>query len=386
MAAVAGWRPFDDASVLRWFDGERWSDAYWPINTGLQAVEYEPEFARLDVSSGRAPWFDIVGENWREKQITRVLGKAPELNASVERFVVAELVPEPDNPFDAFAISVRVDGFVVGYIPAEDTDTLRPVVNRLIASEIVPTVQSRIWAVSRKGGLKASIRLALPEMSQVFPLNEAPIGDYSIIPRGRKVQVSGEEQYREFLIDYLPPSGSGLFLFTLVAREVLAKTSSKTVVDVYLDGEPVGSLSPVTSKSLLPVITHLDNEGITAAVLGTLSGSRLEMNISIDALKAEEISDIWLDGEPTQLPQLIPSSESYPVPEAFQEEKVIPEAPTHKGISCTAIVLMVIVSVFMLGILQWWGLGVIAIAFWIYLSVSGAKLKKPPAGSLLERP
>ncbi|MDK7215227.1 HIRAN domain-containing protein [Corynebacterium pyruviciproducens] len=35
-----------------------------------------------------------------------------------------ELIPEPDNPYDHYAISVRYKGSIIGYIPKERTHKL----------------------------------------------------------------------------------------------------------------------------------------------------------------------------------------------------------------------------------------------------------------------
>lgn len=57
-----------------------------------------------------------------------------------------ELISEPDNPYDANAISVRYEGNVVGYIPNDRTSTYRQVVNRVIASGYTPTVKGKLYA------------------------------------------------------------------------------------------------------------------------------------------------------------------------------------------------------------------------------------------------
>lgn len=67
------------------------------------------------------PNVEVAGEAWREREITTAVGRNPRLDEEIEVNVPAVLVPEPDNPHDRNAISVRVGGQVVGYIERADT-------------------------------------------------------------------------------------------------------------------------------------------------------------------------------------------------------------------------------------------------------------------------
>lgn len=58
--------------------------------------------------------------------------------------VMLEVVPEPDNPHDNRAISVRHDGKVIGYIPRARTSTYWPVVARVAASGKVARVKGKV--------------------------------------------------------------------------------------------------------------------------------------------------------------------------------------------------------------------------------------------------
>lgn len=52
-----------------------------------------------------------------------------------------ELIPEPDNPYDQHAISVRHQNAVVGYIPRARTATYLPLISRITASRKIAVVQ-----------------------------------------------------------------------------------------------------------------------------------------------------------------------------------------------------------------------------------------------------
>lgn len=56
-----------------------------------------------------------------------------------------ELVPEPDNPHDNHAISVRWHGNVIAYLPRQRTATYWPNVARIAASGRTPTAKAKIY-------------------------------------------------------------------------------------------------------------------------------------------------------------------------------------------------------------------------------------------------
>jgi len=93
-------------------------------------------------------------ENWHEEAIVAALGGAPASDREVEHFVVAEVVPEPDNPYDSNAVSIRVNGQILGYLSAEDAEEFAPPLHRIVECGIVPVVLVRIWAVTRRLGVK----------------------------------------------------------------------------------------------------------------------------------------------------------------------------------------------------------------------------------------
>lgn len=59
--------------------------------------------------------------------------------------VWVELIPEPDNPYDSNAISVRYRGNVIAYIPRDRTGRYWNNVCRIIASGKTPTVKAKVF-------------------------------------------------------------------------------------------------------------------------------------------------------------------------------------------------------------------------------------------------
>lgn len=87
-----------------------------------------------DLLSSQRPTVAAVGE-FAYKDTLR------ELPSGVQYF---ELVPEPDNPHDDHAISIRSRGNVVGYIPRERTSTYWPIIARITASGMTARVKGKL--------------------------------------------------------------------------------------------------------------------------------------------------------------------------------------------------------------------------------------------------
>jgi hypothetical protein len=71
----------------------------------------------------------IVGEASYQGAIERVAGGKRE--DGVDMYVLASLVPEPDNPYDRNAIAIQIDERTVGYLDREKALAYQPVAKRL---------------------------------------------------------------------------------------------------------------------------------------------------------------------------------------------------------------------------------------------------------------
>lgn len=81
-----------------------------------------PAHAVLLGGQGRV---EVKGESHYQDALNRVCGgKCPEGHA---RKVLAVLEPEPDNPYDANAVAVRVNGELVGYMARQPAADYAPI-------------------------------------------------------------------------------------------------------------------------------------------------------------------------------------------------------------------------------------------------------------------
>jgi hypothetical protein len=283
--------------------------------------------------SNNYPSTEVVGESWREKQIAAAIGGRPRLDKEVEMTLPAVLVPEPDNPYDPNAISVRVRGHVVGYLSKEDAVRYRDPIHRIVASGHEATTTARIWAVVRnsyenQGPARffSSVRVALSEPHLLVPSNGRPMSAHSVLPWGGAVQVLGEEDHFDVLFNHVPKEGHGLAIVTLHKDvQKLKNGTEKPYLEVRMDGERIGQLSPTTSAHFLPVVNHLEESGLHPAAWATVKGSSLAAQVTVQAAKATEVSDEWLHGSPAEFPALVAEAAHYSVPPAY-----VPEAETKR--------------------------------------------------------
>ena len=164
------------AGFRQWWDGHHWHETYWPRGEGVQPLAYAPQLPRVDISSPYGPVFDIVGEAYREEQIVAALGFRPGLDEERVAMTKAELIPEPDNPHDAYAVAVRIGGHSVGDLSVHNRKG-GPAVCRRHCSEgggAVPEVDEADPGCARgdrrRGAeLKKTTGSPSPEPLDVFP-------------------------------------------------------------------------------------------------------------------------------------------------------------------------------------------------------------------------
>jgi hypothetical protein len=68
---------------------------------------------------------EVVGESRRQDNLWRLLGGQHKPEVRVRMDVYAMLLAEDGNPYDANAISVWIDGLMVGYLPRDEARKLR---------------------------------------------------------------------------------------------------------------------------------------------------------------------------------------------------------------------------------------------------------------------
>ncbi|ALC05961.1 hypothetical protein CDES_07780 [Corynebacterium deserti GIMN1.010] len=226
----------------------------------------------------------------------------------------AELVPERDNPESPFSISLRWNGLTLGYMSTRDSVDLFPEISRVASSGFTPTTPARLWGSPAQDRFR--LEFSKPKAGSAVPLNAPPSEPFVLMPNGAALQVQGEEKHLDFLIPYVPPSGSGRVLLTLV------KPEGSEAYEVLLDNHVVGSLTAATSKKLAEPFDLFTERGLVIGVRGKIAGNDLDCQLTVNVARANEFTQEDLQTAPTSMPELKPfSPEGYPLPVVWGEEE-----------------------------------------------------------------
>jgi hypothetical protein len=297
---------------------------------------------------GQRGWHgqEVAGESHYTKEIRKLFGRQLKQEGE-ELYLTAQLVPEPHNRHDRNAVSVRINGMTVGYLPREDAARYAPVLSAIIQQGWFPQVSARVWGgdrtrydYDRRGRVVertefvGSVRLDLAEPHLLAPMNHPPADAHALLPHGNAIQVTGEEEHLPTLMPLLSPAGECWIHATL--HEVMEQTArtAKTLVEVRVDGGVVGRLTPKMSGELLPVIRHLAERGTQAVARAILKGNSVKADVVLYVARANQISQEWLDappiqGAPRQVTAVaaVDSTDPGPAPYAAQSDP----APTPAG-------------------------------------------------------
>ena len=222
-----------------------------------------------------------------------------------------ELIPEPEGPRGPWAVSVRAEGRTLGYLDPDDAPAWAGVVRRVVASGFIPTTGCRIGASEYDGwdGLEfgAWVSVALGKPGDALPLNHPPSVPFTMLPRSSIVQVTKEDEHFGELLKFVPQGGYGLFFVTL--HEQHPEGRAKPHVEVRIDDECVGQLTPQMSQRFLPMIRHLRDRGLLTTCWGDITGSAVAAEVRIDAIKANVATPAVLDGPAVTVPRLVPEAD-----------------------------------------------------------------------------
>ncbi|HEU4945837.1 MAG TPA: hypothetical protein VFT31_01665 [Kribbella sp.] len=221
----------------------------------------------------------------------------------------ADLVPEPHNRFHPRAVAVRVQGEVVGYLPRDDEHRYFPVLAELVAQGLQPRVPCHLWVSEWESAdwergdrgstdFHASVAIAIGRPHMLVPVNLPPPGSYQLLPPGSGIVVPGDEVDPEVLTPFFRPEGECWAYATLHAIEVEEepKDRHRLVVEVRLDDECVGRLSPRISAEFLPAIHYLADMRAETAARAAVRGDHSAAEVTLYAARSHDLPATWPDG------------------------------------------------------------------------------------------
>ncbi|RAO30070.1 hypothetical protein ONO86_05622 [Micromonospora noduli] len=290
---------------------------------------------------GQRGWasVEVAGESHYAVQIRELFGKDFKPSGS-EIAVTAQVVPEPQNRHDPNAIGVWVGNRQLGYLPKEEAARYTPMLAGLVAQGWLPQVSARVWGTEwsdyddRRASFRGSVTLDLAEPHMLVPVNLPPHGQHQLLPTGAAIQVTGEENHLDVLAPLSGPAGERWAYVSL--HELVEQTArtSRTVVEVRIDGSRVGQLTPKMSGELLPAIRHLSEQGVTTAARAIVKGNRIKTEVVLYVARAHELPETWLGpaAHPAASSQVLATTEAHsaqaPSPAGAQLHGPIPPAPT----------------------------------------------------------
>lgn len=301
----ADWQPDPSwpAAPVGW---QFWQAASPPTTPGGPNPHVERGDFHLWGSTGLWCNQEVAGESHHLDEI-RTLVPAQQRAVGAELDRTAALLPEPKNKYDVNAIRVIVDGHLLGYLPRDVAPHYAPRLSELVADGWRPVTAARIWAhdfetTEWKHGrprqhteTNARVLVALAEPHMITPLNAPPAVSYRMLPLGNAIQVAGEEHHLQTLVHLLPQEGEGWVLATL--HKIVTKTprTSKTVLEVRIGDDPVGTLTPHMSSELMPAVDFLNERGATAAARAVIKGNRIKVEVTLHVARAHELGNGWFD-------------------------------------------------------------------------------------------
>lgn len=239
----------------------------------------------------------VVGESHYEQSFHAICG--PPTFDGYRMDCLAELRPQPDNPYDSAAVAVFINGLHVGHLSREDARRFGPVVKEAIRTHGGATCYAVIlggW--DRGGGDRGGygVRLRFSDRTWQFAPVEA---DEVRLPTGGAVSVSNEQEYQDALIDAVGERDLSIGSFPSLAELVPAdgnphlKKDSGRVVEVRIGGRTVGFLTKAMSDRFLPAID---------AALSAGKGTTCEASLFAGTKGGEDIIEVRLHATSTGQP------------------------------------------------------------------------------------
>ncbi len=308
----AGWAP-----PAGWQPDPSWPDP--PPGWRLWVARPGPVHAAPDIpSSGhrrfelwgtRGHWCnqEVSGTQYHQDEVIALLPDSADVDGGAELDTTAELFPEPGHPTDANAVSVKVGGIHVGYLPRDIAPAYSSVFASMHQAGQVPTVPVHLWAHAfndydeqldgsyatvRRYYTRASIALAEPEMLR--PINLPPPRPRPELPVGASVKVVNTQANFKHLSSVLAGRHAGWVYATLHRVELAGPRSKKAAVEVRVNGRAAGALTPQTSEIYLPIIDRLDAADCTTVSRVLLEGSPVSVVGTMHAVRPHEITAEWL--------------------------------------------------------------------------------------------
>lgn len=251
---------------------------------------------------------EVAGEHYYAKSWRAFFPKKIPIQG-IELAEQALLIRDPKNRHDRNAVRVEIRGQHVGHLPAEDAIRYRSILDHLASSGWAARVPARLWVApeieyeyDRSGGtrevdtgkLVCRITLSLPEPHLLIPLNPPPPVPHAMLPMGGSVMVKTDGIPMVVFEPVLTDAGEGWVHATMhELREQLPRSVRETI-EVRINGQQAGQLTPAMSKKFLPIVRTLAEQGRVCATPAIVRGNRLQVEVRVFGTPASALPQEWL--------------------------------------------------------------------------------------------
>jgi len=132
-------------------------------------------------------------------------------------------------------------------------------------------------------------------------MNLAPPRPRAELPDGAAAKVTGTQDNLQHLRAVLAGRAIAWAYAVLEPTKITGPRSAKTVVQVLINGQAAGTLTPQMSIAYLPIVEPLTEGGCRATVRVLLKGSPVSVAATVYAARAHDISLDWFENLRTNL-------------------------------------------------------------------------------------
>lgn len=215
----------------------------------------------------------VAGEYYRRSTIgLAVSGRESELRPVGDWGCTAKfdarLRLEPENEYDPLAIAVDINGYIVGYIPKDETGEWQPLLQDLARNDRIAACIASVYV---DGDGYSIVLHCSPEQGLVA--NDEPDG--KVLDGSSMASLMGEEDAQDVLGRY--GAGSRVWADLRTGSIPKGKYKGRPTLWAYVDGTPVGYLTERSSERLYGGISQeLPCHCVCAIVQG---GKKLEASV-----------------------------------------------------------------------------------------------------------
>lgn len=106
---------------------------------------------------------NVAGESHYQEALRAIVGAASEGEPQVRHATEAVLAPEPENPHDANAVLVTIDGHKVGYLPRAEAAAYGPMLKALADRGRAGAAEAVVAGRTDASASNLGVFLRLPE-------------------------------------------------------------------------------------------------------------------------------------------------------------------------------------------------------------------------------